>query len=101
MVDIRIAVEDGLRGWLCASEPSWFVGDDRVRGEEIPGGRCAVLAVTGPAMDLEEPATLLDRDWLPASGETLRDFPLLCERVRLKPQVSAAEALTELIVPLA
>ncbi|QSR18469.1 hypothetical protein CA833_14950 [Novosphingobium sp. KA1] len=99
--DPRTAVEGGHRVWLCASVPSWFVGDDRVRVEEIPGGRCAVLAVTGPAMDLEEPATLLYRDWLPASGETLRDFPLFCERGRLYPQVSAAEALTELILPLA
>lgn len=99
--DPRTTPEDAHRVWLCASVPSWFVGDDRVRVEEIPGGRCAVLAVTGPAMDLEEPAMRLYRDWLPASGEALRDFPLFCERVRLYPQVPAAEALTELMLPLA
>lgn len=99
--DPRTTAEHDHHVWLCASVPSWFVGDDKVRVEEIPGGRCAVLSVTGPAMDLEGPALHLYRDWLPASGETLRDFPLFCERVRLYPQVSAGEALTELMLPLA
>ncbi|WP_395333011.1 AraC family transcriptional regulator [Novosphingobium sp. BL-8H] len=99
--DPRTTPEDDHRVWLCACVPSRFVGDGRVRVAEIPGGRCAVLAVNGPAMDLEEPAMRLYRDWLPSSGEALRDFPLFCERVRLYPQVSAAEALTELLLPLA
>ncbi len=91
------------RVMLCASVPRWFDGDEAagISVSDIPGGRCAVLPVTGPAMDLEEPALRLYRDWLPASGETLRDFPLFCERVRLYPQFSATEALTELMLPLA
>lgn len=88
---------------LCASVPAWFAGDEAagVSVIDIPGGRCAVLAVGGPAIDLEEPALRLYRDWLPASGETPRDFPLFCERVRLYPQFTAAEALTELMLPIA
>ncbi|WP_395395021.1 GyrI-like domain-containing protein [Novosphingobium sp. BL-8A] len=90
------------RVMLCASVPGWFNGDEAagVYLAEIPGGRCVLLPEKGPAMDLEEPALRLYRDWLPASGETLRDFPLFCERVRLYPQFSAAEALTELMLPL-
>jgi len=46
----------------------------------IPGGRCAVLRVIGGSDDLEAPALYLYRDWLPTSGEELRDFPLYCRK---------------------
>lgn len=51
-----------------------------VRVGEIPGGRCAVLRVTGDTHNLEPAALYLYRDWLPASGEEMRDFPIYCQR---------------------
>lgn len=54
--------------------------DAGVRIGEIPGGRCAVLRVTGDTHDLEPAALYLYREWLPASGEEMRDFPLYCQR---------------------
>lgn len=54
--------------------------DETVREGEIPGGRCAVLRVTGDTHDLEPAAMYLYRDWLPASGEEMRDFPIYCQR---------------------
>ncbi|HEX8582963.1 MAG TPA: AraC family transcriptional regulator [Allosphingosinicella sp.] len=68
---------------------------------EIPAGRCAMLRVTGGSDDLEAPALFLYRDWLPESGETLRDFPLFCRRVSFFPDVPEGEAVTELYLPLA
>ncbi len=67
---------------------------------EIGGGRHAVLTVHGRGDDLEEPAWFLYRDWLPGSGEVLRDAPLFCRRLRLFPDVAEHEALTELFLPL-
>lgn len=55
-------------------------GDNAVRVSEIPGGRCAVLRVTGDTHNLEPAALYLYRDWLPASGEEMRDFPIYCQR---------------------
>lgn len=66
----------------------------------IPGGRCAVLRVTGRADDLEAPALHLYRDWLPDSGEELRDMPLFCQRVRFHPDVAEHDAITDLFLPL-
>jgi AraC family transcriptional regulator len=66
----------------------------------IPGGRCAVLRVVGDGDDLEPAALYLYRDWLPASGEELRDFPLYCQRLSLFPDVPAHGAVTELFLPL-
>ncbi|WP_133478858.1 AraC family transcriptional regulator [Cognatilysobacter segetis] len=51
-----------------------------VRLGEIPGGRCAVLRVTGDTHNLEPAAMYLYREWLPDSGEEMRDFPIYCQR---------------------
>ena len=66
----------------------------------IPGGRCAVLRVVGASDDLEPAARFLYRDWLPASGEEPRDFPLYCRRLTFFPDVPEHEAITELYLPL-
>ncbi|PXA91117.1 AraC family transcriptional regulator [Nostoc sp. 3335mG] len=72
--------------------------DDAVRIGEIPGGRCAVLRVTGDTHDLEPAALYLYRDWLPASGEETRDFPIYCQRfISEGPELATA---AELFLPL-
>ncbi|MEN3748869.1 AraC family transcriptional regulator [Sphingomonas sp. HF-S3] len=72
--------------------------DDAVRIGEIPGGRCAVVRVTGDSHDLEPAALYLYRDWLPASGEEARDFPIYCQRFFLdEPGLTTA---AELFLPL-
>lgn len=71
---------------------------DGVREGEIPGGRCAVLRVTGDTHNLEPAALYLYRDWLPASGEEMRDFPIYCQRFLLdQPELGTA---AELFLPL-
>ena len=74
--------------------------DGSVEAGTIPGGRCAVLRVVGGDDALEPAATWLYRDWLPASGEELRDFPFYCQRVSIFPDVAEMDAVTDLFVPL-
>ena len=84
------------------------VGTDRDIGAEsagfkigeIPSGRCAVLRVVGDTDNLEPAASFLYREWLPASGEELRDFPIYCQRLRLYPEVSLHETVAEVFLPL-
>ena len=72
--------------------------DANVKLGEIPGGRCAVLRVTGDTHNLEPAALYLYRDWLPDSGEEMRDFPIYCQRFFLdKPELGTA---AELFLPL-
>lgn len=73
---------------------------ERIKAGEIPGGRCAVLRVVGHTHDLEPAALYLYRDWLPASGEEARDFPIYCQRLRFFPEVPEHEAVAELFLPL-
>lgn len=67
----------------------------------IPAGRCAVVRMTGPGDDLRVPAHFLYADWLPRSGEELRDFPMFVRRVKFFPDVPANQAVTEVYLPLA
>lgn len=72
--------------------------DPTVRAGEIPGGRCAVLRVEGDTHNLEPAALYLYRDWLPASGEEMRDFPIYCQRFFLDAPAQGTAA--ELFLPL-
>ena len=73
---------------------------EQVKAGEIPGGRCAVLRVVGNTHNLEPAALFLYREWLPASGEEARDFPIYCQRLSFLPEVPEHEAIAELFLPL-
>ena len=67
----------------------------------IPGGRCAVLRVLGAGNNMEPAALFLYRDWLPASGEEVRDFPIYCRRhLTFSPDAPVHDAVAELYLPL-
>lgn len=68
--------------------------------DRIPAGRCAVVRQTGSGDDLRPAAQFLYADWLPRSGEELRDFPLFAQRISFFPDVPENEAITDLYLPL-
>jgi len=75
--------------------------DGVMKAGVIPGGRCAVLRVDGASHNLEPAALYLYRDWLPASGEEARDFPIYCQRHLISsPGKAAHEVGAELFLPL-
>jgi AraC family transcriptional regulator len=66
----------------------------------IPGGRCARLRYVGSDDGFVGAFDHLYREWLPASGEEPRDFPLFLQRVRFFPDVPEHEAVTDVFLPL-
>lgn len=75
--------------------------DARMKAGVIPGGRCAVLRVAHDTHNLEPAALYLYRDWLPASGEEVRDFPIYCQRHFSFPaNAPVHEVVVELFLPL-
>lgn len=99
--DPRTTPPEDYRLDLCAGTDREVEPNDAgVEAGLIPGGRCAVLRVTGSSDDLEGAALFLYRDWLPESGEDARDFPLYCQRVSFFPDVPEHEAVTDLFLPL-
>ncbi len=66
----------------------------------IPGGRCAVARHLGSHDRIGESASYLYREWLPGSGEALRDFPLFFHYLNLKPETPEHELITDIYLPL-
>ena len=66
----------------------------------IPGGRCAVIRHFGPHEAMDDKTRFLYGEWLPASGEELRDFPCFFHYLNLFPDVSESELITDIHLPL-
>jgi AraC family transcriptional regulator len=66
----------------------------------LPGGRCARVRHLGSHARISESIYPLYRDWLPASGEELRDYPLFFHYVNLLPETAEAELITDIYLPL-
>ncbi|VUS83491.1 Right origin-binding protein [Klebsiella pasteurii] len=67
---------------------------------EIPGGRCAVGRHYGSLDTLAQSIWFLYRDWLPASGEALRDFPVFFRYLNFVHEVGEHELQTDVYLPL-
>ncbi len=69
--------------------------------KQIPGGRCARVRHHGTHTRLGESVIYpLYRDWLPQSGEELRDFPLYFHYLNLLPETPEHELMTDVYLPL-
>lgn len=66
----------------------------------IPGGRCAVVRHAGSHDRIHDTIYPLYRDWLPDSGETLRDFPCFFHYLNLIHEVDEHALLTDIYLPL-
>lgn len=66
----------------------------------IPGGRCAVVRHLGAHERIRESVYYLYREWLPKSGEELRDFPLFFHYLNLMPETPEYELVTDVYLPL-
>ncbi|WP_027797747.1 AraC family transcriptional regulator [Paraburkholderia acidipaludis] len=74
--------------------------DQGVRALTIPGGRCAVVRHTGSTDHIGETIYPIFRDWLPGSGEELRDHPLFFHYLSVFPETPQDEWQTDIYIPL-
>ncbi len=70
-----------------------------VVNKTIPAGRCARVRHIGSRHHIH-PAEWIYREWLPQSGEELRDFPIFFHYVNLGPDVKEHEMITDVYLPL-
>jgi AraC family transcriptional regulator len=92
---------DEFRFALCAATDKAIAPNDAgVTGFTIPAGRCALLRHMGSDDQLGRSVRYLYAQWLPASGEETRDFPLFMQRVKFFPDVADGEAVTDIYLPL-
>ncbi len=71
-----------------------------VMTKRIPAGRCATVRHIGSTDRIAESIYPLYRDWLPESGEELRDFPLFFHYLKRVPEVPEHEQITDIYLPL-
>jgi AraC family transcriptional regulator len=66
----------------------------------IDGGRCATVRHHGSHTRIGESIYPLYREWLPNSGEELRDFPLYFHYLNLIPDTPEHALITDIYLPL-
>jgi AraC family transcriptional regulator len=66
----------------------------------IPGGRCVVVRHAGSTDHIGETIYPIYRDWLPTSGEELRDQPLFFDYLSVYPETPLDQWQTDIYVPL-
>ena len=66
----------------------------------IPGGRCAVVRHEGSPDHIGGSIYHLYRNWLPHSGEELRDYPVFFHYINLRPDTPEHKLLTDVHLPL-
>jgi AraC family transcriptional regulator len=97
---VEVAPEDFRMDLCVATDMSVAANPYGIVQKSIPGGRCAVLRHIGTDANLEQAALYLYSQWLPQSGEEVRDFPLYLQRVSFFPDVAEHEAVTDIFLPL-
>ncbi|MGH1540303.1 MAG: AraC family transcriptional regulator [Arenicella sp.] len=66
----------------------------------IPQGRCAKMRHMGSHDVMGDAVRYLYAQWLPESGEELRDFPCFFHYLNLFPEVAEHELVTDIYLPL-
>lgn len=66
----------------------------------IPGGRCAVIRHLGSYDNVETPIYAWYSNWLPDSGEEIRDFPCFFHYLTLINEVDECDLITDIYFPL-
>jgi AraC family transcriptional regulator len=66
----------------------------------FPEDAAQCLRHTGTDDTLAETFACLYREWLPGSGEELRDYPLFLQRLSVFPDVPEHEAVLDRFLPL-
>lgn len=77
-----------------------YVLAEHMQYGQIPSGRCAYLRHIGPDHSMSTSIEFLFSEWLVATQNTLRDFPLFFERVRFSPEISELDMITDIYLPI-
>ncbi|PWB82243.1 MAG: AraC family transcriptional regulator [Methylocystaceae bacterium] len=99
--DPNTAPPEEFRFDICASVAEAVPNNPQgIVTKTIPSGRCAVAIHTGSREKISESVYELYRQWLPKSGEELRDFPAYFHYLNLDIDTPEHERSTEIYLPL-
>ncbi len=99
--DPNVTPPDEFRFDICGSLMESAPGNPHgIVMKTIPGGRCAVVTHAGSRERISESVYELYRQWLPNSGEELRDFPVYFHYLNLDHDTPEHQHLTDIYLPL-
>lgn len=98
--DPKLTAEDRIRYDACLTVSDTFAPTGEVRVQTIAGGRFAVFLHAGPYSQLINTYDAIFRDWLPRSGEPLREQPAFELYLNSPDHTPPADLRTEIWVPL-
>lgn len=99
--DPKVTEQEKSRYDACLTIERPVVPIGEIGVQAIPGGRYAVFLHSGPFEKLNETYDAIFSDWLPGSGESLRDQPSFEVYLNSPDRTPAADLRTEIWVPLA
>lgn len=99
--DPKVTAGEQLRYDACITLDREFAPVGEIGVQTIPGGRYAVFLHRGPYEQYQRTYDAIFGDWLPRSGEQLRDEPAFELYLNHPGETPAAELRTEIWVPLA
>ncbi len=86
---------------ICAEVSKPIPENDKVmKNKTIPAGKCAKFRHVGAYEQISDEIKQFYCDWLPQSGEELRDFPCFFHYVKRFPDVQEHELVTDIYLPL-
>ena len=95
-----VAPEEFRFDICCGIKAAVPANSQGVVAKTIPGGRCAVVHHVGSHDRLGDSVSYMFREWLPGSGEELRDFPLYFQYLNNKFDTPEHELKTDIYLPL-
>ncbi len=99
--DPKVTASDQLRYDACLTLERDLAPDGEIGIQTIPGGRYALFLHSGPYENLQNTYDAIFGDWLPRSGEELRDEPAFELYLNSPDSTAPAELRTEIWIPLA
>jgi len=91
--DFRFDIAGAIKGDIPANS-------FKVKAGMISGGRCAKVSHAGSHDHIEKKIHYLYANWLPQSGEIVRDSPCFFHYINLIPHVEEHELITDIYLPL-
>jgi AraC family transcriptional regulator len=98
--DPKLTASDQLRYDACITLDREFTATGEIGVQTIPGGRHAVFLHSGPYENFQTTYDAIFRDWLPQSGEQLRDVMAFELYLNTPENTAPADLRTEIWVPL-
>jgi AraC family transcriptional regulator len=99
--DPKTTEPDKFRWDVCGTIDADIPENDYgVKAGVIPGGKCAVVRHKGSHNNLDSSIYAFYREWLPSSGEEIRDYPCFFHYVNFIHDVDECDLITDIYFPL-